>query len=101
MTISLNGRLDEQVTTYVAAAGLLLTSTLGDTDYVSMKGFRRCQIIISIADGTTVTADEAYIRRSIMEPRAQVAQGFNPVMPQIRLSATELDALVAYIRSLH
>jgi hypothetical protein len=36
-----------------------------------------------------------------MEPRAQVAQGFNPVMPQIRLSATELDALVAYIRSLH
>ena len=54
-----------------------------------------------LADGTTVTADEAYIRRSIMEPRAQVAQGFNPVMPQIRLSATELDALVAYIRSLH
>ena len=54
-----------------------------------------------LADGTTVTIDEAYLRQSILEPRSQVAQGYNPVMPQIRLSATELDALVAYIRSLH
>lgn len=55
MTISLNARLDEQVKTYVAAAGLLLTSTLGDTTYVSLKNYRKLQILIYIADGTTIT----------------------------------------------
>jgi hypothetical protein len=55
MTASSNARLDEQVLPIVAAAGLLLTSTLGDTTYVSLKNYRRCQIIIVIADGTTVT----------------------------------------------
>ena len=64
MTVSLNARLDEQVTTIVAAAGLLLTSTLGDTTYVSLKGYRRCQIIISIADGTTVTGSTITLKQA-------------------------------------
>lgn len=64
MTTSLNGRLDEQVKTIVAAAGLLLTSTLGDTHYVSLKGYRRCQIIISIADGTTVTGSTITLKQA-------------------------------------
>lgn len=59
-----NARLDEQVTTVVAAAGLLLTSTLGDTDYVSMKGYTRAQIIISIADGTTVTGSTITLKQA-------------------------------------
>ena len=54
--MNVNARLDEQVQTVVAAAGLLLTSTLGDTTYVSMKKFARARITIVIADGTTVTA---------------------------------------------
>ena len=64
MTTSLNARLDEQVTTVVAAQGLLLTSTLGDTDYVSLKGFERVQIIIAIADGTTVTASDITLKQA-------------------------------------
>ena len=44
-----NARLDELVYPVVAAAGLLLTSTLGDTTYVSMKGYQRCQIKIGRA----------------------------------------------------
>ena len=64
MTTSLNARLDEQTTTVVAAAGLLLTSTLGDTTYVSMKGYRRAQIIISIADGTTVTGSTITLQQA-------------------------------------
>lgn len=59
-----NARLDEQVKTVVAAAGLLLTSTLGDTTYVSMKGYSRCQIIISIADGTTVTGSTITLQQA-------------------------------------
>lgn len=64
MTISLNGRLDEQVTPVVAAAGLLLTSTLGDTTYISMKGHRKLSIIISIADGTTVTGSTITLKQA-------------------------------------
>jgi hypothetical protein len=64
MTVSLNARLDEQVTTVVAAAGLLLTSTLGDTKYISMKGYRKCQIVISIADGTTVTGSTITLKQA-------------------------------------
>lgn len=59
-----NARLDERVYTVVAAAGLLLTSTLGDTTYVSMKGYQRCQIIISIADGTTVTGSTITLKQA-------------------------------------
>ncbi len=59
-----NARLDERVYPVVAAAGLLLTSTLGDTTYVSMKGYERCQIIISIADGTTVTGSTITLKQA-------------------------------------
>ncbi len=62
--IPTNARLDEQVTTVVAAAGLLLTSTLGDTDYVSMKAYSRAQIIIVIADGTTVTGTAVTLKQA-------------------------------------
>lgn len=64
MTVSLNARLDEQVTPIVAAAGLLLTSTLGDTTYVSLKGYRKLQIIISIADGTAVTGSTITLKQA-------------------------------------
>jgi hypothetical protein len=64
MTITINGRLDEQVTTVVAAAGLLLTSTLGDTTYVSMKNHRKLRITISIADGTTVTGSTITLKQA-------------------------------------
>ena len=56
----------------------------------------------ALADGTRVMVDENYLRRSILEPNAQVVQGFNPVMPSYQGSLTDrqLDALIAYIRSL-
>ena len=64
MTFPSNARLDEVVTPIVAAAGLLLTSTLGDTTYVSLKGFSRAQIIIVIADGTTVTGSTITLKQA-------------------------------------
>lgn len=64
MSISTTARLDEQIYPVVAAAGLLLTSTLGDTTYVSMKGYARCQIVIVIADGTTVTGSTITLQQA-------------------------------------
>ena len=55
---------------------------------------------ITLADGSTVTADEAYISRSITEPDAQVVAGFAVAMPKTQLSDTEVDDLVAYIVAL-
>jgi hypothetical protein len=62
--IPLNQRLDEAAYTVIAAAGLLLTSTLGDTKYVSLKGYRRVRILISIADGTTVTGSTITLKQA-------------------------------------
>ncbi len=64
MSTITSGRLEEQVTPVLAAAGLLLTSTLGDTTYVSLKGHRGCMILISIADGTTVTGSTITLKQA-------------------------------------
>ncbi|MFQ5795484.1 MAG: cytochrome C oxidase subunit IV family protein [Candidatus Bipolaricaulia bacterium] len=53
--------------------------------------------------GETITADEAYLRESILNPNAKVVQGFNPIMPTTfgnLFSAEDIDAIVAYIKSL-
>jgi len=55
-----------------------------------------------LSDGTSVVADENYIRESILEPQARVVAGFDPVMPtyQGRLSDDEIVAIIAYLKSL-
>lgn len=53
-----------------------------------------------LTDGSSVLVDDDYLRSSILEPRAQIAAGYAPVMPQIAVTEPELQALVAYIRSL-
>lgn len=57
---------------------------------------------VQLANGETVTADEAYIRNSIINPKAQIVAGYPEVMPsyQNRVSEEELTQLVAYIQSL-
>ena len=49
-----------------------------------------------------VTVDEAYIRESILTPRAKIAAGFQDQMPtfQGQLNEEQILQLVAYIRSL-
>lgn len=52
-----------------------------------------------LADGTTVTADEAYLKESIVNPNAKIVQGFPPVMPPTPLTDDEVDALIAFIKA--
>lgn len=53
-------------------------------------------------DGTSAVADENYIRQSILTSSAKVLRGFTPTMPSYegQISEVELNALVAYIKSL-
>lgn len=55
---------------------------------------------VELDDGTTVVADEAYLRRSITDPQAQIVAGYGPGMPQQELSDADVDQLVAFIQSL-
>ena len=90
MTASTNARLDEQVTPIVAAAGLLLTSTLGDTTYVSLKNYRRCQIIISIADGTTVTGSTITLKQATaIAGTNEKALGFSRMLANVDYGASK------------
>lgn len=56
----------------------------------------------TMASGESVKIDENYLREAILEPNAKVVQGYQPVMPTFKGSITDpqLDALIAYIKSL-
>jgi cytochrome c oxidase subunit 2 len=55
-----------------------------------------------LADGTSVTMDEAYVRESILTPQIKVAAGYNPLMPTFQglLSEENVIALVEYVKTL-
>jgi cytochrome c oxidase subunit 2 len=55
---------------------------------------------VQLADGRSVTVDDAYVRRSITEPGADVVEGYNPIMPTLPLTDDEVDRLVDWVRSL-
>jgi cytochrome c oxidase subunit II len=56
---------------------------------------------VQLEDGRTLTADENYIRESILDPGAKIVKGFKPVMPTFQglVSEEQLNALVAYVKS--
>jgi cytochrome c oxidase subunit 2 len=49
-----------------------------------------------------IVADDAYLRRSLLDPAADVVKGFPPIMPSQKgqLSDAEIDALVEYLKTL-
>jgi cytochrome c oxidase subunit II len=58
---------------------------------------------VLLEDGRTVTADDDYLRESILNPTAKIVSGFKPVMPTFQgiVSEEQLNALVAYVKSLN
>lgn len=57
---------------------------------------------VVLQDGQTVTADEGYVRESILNPAAKVVAGYQPIMPTYRgqLTEEEVIQLIRYIQSL-
>lgn len=57
---------------------------------------------VPLQDGSIVTADDRYIRDSILQPRRQIAAGYPPIMPSFAGQIGEDDVLklIAYIKSL-
>jgi cytochrome c oxidase subunit 2 len=55
---------------------------------------------VTLGDGTTLVADEAYIIESILQPNAKRVDGYSLPMPQVNLSDEELASIVTYIAEL-
>ena len=57
---------------------------------------------VQLHDGTVLTADESYLRESILTPAAKLTAGYQPVMPAFQglVSEEQLLALIEYVKSL-
>ncbi len=57
---------------------------------------------VKLVGGETVTADDAYVRESILQPKAKIVLGYTPIMPtfQGQLTEEQLTNVIAYIRAL-
>jgi cytochrome c oxidase subunit 2 len=88
-----------------AAAGSQLFTSLG---CVQCHGQRAPTLAglygsrVSLQDGSTIVADEQYLRNSIMDPSSQIVSGFPAIMPsyQGQISEEQLYELIQYIKSL-
>jgi cytochrome c oxidase subunit 2 len=89
----------------LAAKGCVTCHSLDGSRLIgpSFKGLpgRRTRVTSGGAD-REITADEAYLRRSILEPRADLVKGYDPVMPEQRdlLTDEELDEIIATLLGL-
>lgn len=57
---------------------------------------------VPLSDGTTVVADDDYLRESILNPSAKLVAGFEPLMPtyQGQIGEEDIRALIEYIKTL-
>jgi cytochrome c oxidase subunit 2 len=58
--------------------------------------------VVALENRQSVTADESYIRESILNPTAKVVAGFRPVMPtfQGQVNEEQLLQIIAYLKTL-
>ncbi len=57
---------------------------------------------VQLSTGQAIRADEAYIRESILNPQAKLANGFGPIMPTFQgvVNEEQIVQLIAYMKSL-
>lgn len=95
-TLAMQGRNVFETKGCVACHSVDGTSKIGP----SVKGLygRRVQFV----DGTHRTADDNYVRESILHPNSQIVQGYQPVMPTFQglISESEMNALMTYVKEL-
>jgi len=93
----------------LAEAGAKLFQDLACSNCHHADNSGRCPSLVGVfgssvklAGGGTVTADEAYLRESILQPNAKIVAGYQPVMPTFQGLVTEEGVLqlVEYIKSL-
>ena len=67
----------------------------------TLKGvYRKKVVVITGGKEREITADEAYLKRSIEDPKADIVKGFQPIMPPQNLSEEELSSIIEYLERL-
>lgn len=90
MTISINGRLDEQVSLVQATAIGALTGATGDASYVSLKGYRKCMVVVDVTNATTVTGGTVTLKQATaVAGTGEKALAFTRMLSNIDVAASQ------------
>jgi cytochrome c oxidase subunit 2 len=63
--------------------------------------FGREQQVLAAGIPRNVRVDEAYVRRAITDPSAEVVHGYPKAMPQVPLTEQELTDILTYLKTLN
>jgi cytochrome c oxidase subunit 2 len=67
----------------------------------TLKGLYESKVtVLTKGSERVITADEEYLKRSVLEPGADIAKGYPNIMPKLPLTEEELDAIVDYLETL-
>jgi len=67
----------------------------------TFKGLYGSQVTVATnGKERTILADEDYLKRSVLEPAADIAKGYPNIMPKLPMSKEELDQIVDYLETL-
>jgi cytochrome c oxidase subunit 2 len=67
----------------------------------TLKGlFEKTITVVTEGKEQNIVADEAYLRKSLLEPNADVVKGYPPIMPPGNLTEDDLHELIKYIKEL-
>jgi cytochrome c oxidase subunit 2 len=53
-----------------------------------------------LKDGSSVVVDDAYLRRSMLEPSAQIVEGYDDVMITAAVNEEQIADIIAFIKEL-
>jgi cytochrome c oxidase subunit 2 len=56
--------------------------------------------VITNGNERLISADKEYLKRSVLEPGADIVKGYPNIMPKLPLTEEELDAVVDYLETL-
>jgi cytochrome c oxidase subunit 2 len=92
----------------LASAGEMLFQQLGCSTCHLDQGTGRGPALtgllgkhVQLNNGSTLVADETYVRESILNPQAKIVAGYQPIMPTFKglVSEEQLLQLIAYIKA--
>ena len=67
----------------------------------TFKGLYGSQVtVVTNGKERTITSDEEYLRRSILEPGADIVKGYQNIMPAFPVTKEEVDAIIEYLETL-
>ncbi len=73
------------------------TSRVGPT---LMGLFKKTVTVLTDGKERSIVADDAYLRKSLLEPNADTVKGYPPIMPLEKMTEDEINELIKYMKEL-